>query len=89
MWHQTEFRCAVVVARIIALEPELVLADNTYVLTHEVTKYEMESQVLIRNTYYRFIFELTPYNTDSLLLVKIDSIHPSEVAVHLANIINQ
>jgi hypothetical protein len=44
---------------------------------------------LIKHQYYRFIFEITPYASDSLAILNIQSVTPAEVGAHIAEIVQE
>jgi hypothetical protein len=86
-WRTTYFQNLIVVARLLETGSRLVLSDNTDVLIHEAAKHPIGPELLLRNQYYRFVFEITPYTSDSLAILKIQWISPSEIVAHLSEVV--
>lgn len=89
MWGTTQFRYLAVVARLVSIDSKLVLTDNTDVLVHQVNKLPVGPQLFIKHQYYRFVFEITPYTSDSLVILNIQSVMPTEVATHLSEVVQE
>lgn len=60
-WHLVEFSYISIVARVLQVEPCLVLSDNTANYHYEGFKEIHKKDAFLKTKYYRFIFQLTPY----------------------------
>lgn len=83
-WRTTQFQYVVVVARVLSIAPQFIISDNTDTLIHEIERKPTAPQVLIRHQYYCFIFDITPYSSDGLAIISIQSISSIEIAAHYA-----
>jgi hypothetical protein len=89
-WHEFKFKYMAVVARVAAVEPHLILNDNTALLSLDPPPaFDKDKALLLRSYYYRFTFELTPYSSDSLRLLKHELVSPLEVSAHLLNVMTE
>jgi len=53
-------------------------------LVHHLNKPPIGTKFFLRHQYYRFIFEITPYSSDSLNIVNVQVVMPDELATHLS-----
>ena len=89
-WHRTEFRCIIVVARILEVNPPVVvLSDNTAILVHEPKPDFFEENLFLRSIYYRFVFNLTPFSPDRLIILRAEPVTAWEIGVHLHSVVSE
>lgn len=89
IWRTTQFQNLVVVARLVEKGEKLVLNDNTDILIHQVNKPPVGPDIFFRHQYYRFVFEITPYASDSLAVLSIQPVSPKDVASHLSEVVQE
>ena len=58
-------------ARVLLVDPILVITDNTSILEDESLKNTLDKDIFLKSFYYRFYYELTPYNSNSLRVIKV------------------
>ena len=78
LWRTTKIQKMMVVARILQSRPDFVFSDNTATLLHPYMRLPPGPHHFYAHHYYRLIFELSPYSSDSLNLLAISPVSPIE-----------
>jgi len=76
-------------ARVLQIDPILVITDSTSILGDESLKSTLDKDIFLKNFYYRFYYELTPYNSNSLKVIKVEKVTEAEVWSHMMSTITE
>jgi hypothetical protein len=89
IWRTTQFQNVAIVARVLKNGEKMVLSDNTDILVHQLNKPPTGTKIFLRHQYYRFVFEITPYSSDSLNIASVQAVMPDELATHLSEVLQE
>lgn len=66
-------------ARVLQVNPNLVITDNTAILVDETLQSTVDKDIFLNSFYYRFYYELTPYMSNFLRIIKVEKATSAEV----------
>jgi hypothetical protein len=89
IWRTTQFQNVAIVARVLKNGEKMVLSDNTDILVHQLNRPPIGTKIFLRHQYYRFVFEITPYSSDSLNIASVQAVMPDELATHLSEVLQE
>lgn len=88
IWRTTKFERLVVVARILQHEPNFIFCDNTDTLVHPYIRLPFGADDYYSHPFYRLIFEITSYSSNSLKLHSVRPVTPFDFSIHLTEVVH-